>query len=151
MTNLTNTQHIRLLTSERDKWQRLAETDHLTQMPNRLALDRRVNQRDGWYILCDLNGFKSAQDAHPDGHAYGDDILREFAEFLETSTRFIEDRVAARTGGDEFLVWCPTREGARAIKQRVREWSHDGVTASAGMGETIGAADAAMYLSRKAQ
>ena len=154
--DLTSTQmvdRIALLEAEVDRWQELAETDKLTGLANRLQLDRRTADRvQGWYVVCDLDGFKAAQDAHPDGHQYGDGILREFADFLEGSTRTnrgkSNDRVAARTGGDEFVVWCPSRHGARRIKLMVRQWlsSDHRVGASAGMGSTLEAADAAMYL-----
>lgn len=156
-TKLTATallRRIELLEADRDRWQELAETDALTGLPNRRALERRTHARDGWFVLCDLNGFKAAQDAHLDGHAYGDDILREFGDFLDSSTRDgrgrAADRVSARVGGDEFVVWCATRHGARRIKERVRTWrSKDGkVGCAAGFGKTIEAADAAMYLSK---
>ena len=160
-TDLSSTQmlsRIELLEADRDRWQQLAETDQLTGMANRHALERRTEGRvEGWYVVCDLDGFKSAQDAHPDGHAYGDRILREFADFLERSTRTnrgkSNDRVAARTGGDEFVVWCPSRHGARRIKLMVREWrsTDHQVGASAGLGSSLEAADAAMYLSKGAR
>jgi diguanylate cyclase (GGDEF)-like protein len=155
--DLTATQlvdRIVLLEADRDRWQELAETDQLTGMANRFALERRTDAREGWFVVCDLDGFKRAQDAHPEGHAYGDRILREFADFLEGSTRTnrgkSNDRVAARTGGDEFVVWCPSRHGARRIKRLVRIWrSNDNrVGASAGLGKTLEAADAAMYLNK---
>ena len=147
-------QRITLLEAQKEHWQQVAETDQLTDLPNRRALERRTHARDGWFILCDLAGFKHAQDTHPDGHAYGDRILKEFADFLEGSCRTNRgrsaDRVAARLGGDEFVVWCPSRHGARRIKRLVRRWvSKDGrVAARAGMGKTIECADAAMYISR---
>tara|TARA_R110002167_G_C12707228_1_gene655101 strand:- start:12583 stop:13092 length:510 start_codon:yes stop_codon:yes gene_type:complete len=146
---------IALLEARAEHWQHVAETDSLTELPNRRQLERRTDARDGWFVMCDLAGFKNAQDTHPDGHSYGDRILQEFADFLEGSTRTgrgrSEDRVAARTGGDEFIVWCPSRHGARRIKQLVRAWvSGDGrVAARAGMGKDIASADAAMYISRE--
>lgn len=145
---------IELLEAERDRWQELAETDKLTGLPNRRALERRTHARQGWFVFCDLNGFKQAQDASPLGHDYGDAILQEFGDFLDSSTRTgrgrAADRVSARIGGDEFVVWCPTRHGARRIKQCVREWSsEDGkVGCAAGLGKTIEAADCAMYLNK---
>lgn len=155
--NLSSTQmltRIELLEAEKEYWQGLAERDALTDLPNRLGLERRTHARDGWFVLADLNGFKKAQDAHPDGHAYGDRILQEFADWLESNCRTksgrSEDRVASRLGGDEFVVWCPTRAAARRIKQSIRSWvSEDGrVTSSAGLGKTLDAADAAMYVSK---
>lgn len=145
---------IEMLEAERDRWQDLAETDKLTGMPNRRALERRTDAREGWFVFCDLNGFKQAQDASPLGHDYGDAMLVEFGDYLDSITRTgrgrAADRVSARIGGDEFVVWCPTRHGARRIKHRVREWrSRDGrVGCAAGLGKDIDAADAAMYLNK---
>ena len=142
---LTDTQHLRV---ERDYWRELAETDQLTGLFNRFAFERRTHAREGWFVVCDLNNFKRAQDMHPSGHVYGDEVLRDFAMFLDSSTRD-SDRVAARIGGDEFVIWCPTESGARAITERVRNWTRSLVTAAAGMGKTLAAADAAMYNNKR--
>ncbi len=143
---------IEVLEAERDHYKQLAETDQLTQLPNRRALERRTHARNGWFVMADLNGFKAAQDYHPDGHAYGDRLLQEFAEFLDSSCRAgCEDRVSCRIGGDEFVVWCPTERGAQRIQGKIAFWrSRDGaVGAAAGLGKDLDSADAAMFLSKK--
>jgi diguanylate cyclase (GGDEF)-like protein len=137
-----------------------ADTDELTGLMNRRGLARRTGSRDwGWYVAADLDGFKVAQDADLRGHAYGDEVLIEFADFIMMNTRQRDmrarDLLAARTGGDEFTVWTETRAGARRIKEAIREWaSKDGkVRASAGMGKDQESADGACYsdkLTRKA-
>jgi len=132
------------------------ERDPLTGVGNRRALESRQDARRGWLVLADLDGFKAAQDAHPDGHGYGDEVLREFAGFLTRTMRqnpragSAPDHWVARHGGDEFAVWCPTKRGAQAIKARVRKWRSQcgAVGASAGMGQTMSAADAALYLNK---
>lgn len=128
--------------------------DRLTGIGNRRFLEERTHGRNGWFVLVDLDGFKAAQDAHPDGHRYGDEVLREFAAFLLSTcrtTRGQEDRVAVRVGGDEFVVWCPTHHGAKRIKALVRVWhsSDYTVTASVGLGRDMESADAAMYLDKQ--
>jgi diguanylate cyclase (GGDEF)-like protein len=141
-----------------------ADTDELTGLLNRRGLTRRAGTRDwGWYVAADLDGFKLAQDGNLRGHAYGDEVLQEFADFIMMNTRQRKregmralDLLAARTGGDEFTVWCETRAGARRIKDAIREWvSTDGaVRASAGLGDSIESADGACYsdkLTRKAR
>lgn len=132
-----------------------ADTDCLTGLLNRRGLQRRTLNRDwGFYVAADLNGFKVAQDGHPEGHEYGNRILVEFSDFIMDNTRQRDmrarDILASRTGGDEFTIWTETRAGARRIKHAIREWvSKDGkVTSSAGMGETASAADAACYLNK---
>jgi hypothetical protein len=56
-----------------------------------------------------------------------------------------------RKGGDEFLVWCETRAGARRIRDAIREWTSedDAVSASAGLGQDADAADSACYLNKQ--
>lgn len=142
-----------LLEKELETEKRSAETDRLTRLGNSLALERRTHARDGWFVYCDLDGFKKAQDEHPAKHTYGDLILVEFADFLRSVTRQSSDRVAARKGGDEFVVWVPTWEAATRLKLTIRCWlSEDGkVSASVGMGKDIAAADAAMYLDKRSK
>ena len=133
-----------------------ADTDVLTGVLNNRGLIRRTRGRDwGWWVMADLNCFKLAQDAHEDGHAYGDRILVEFAIFLAEATRGQNGQrpgdIVGRKGGDEFLVWCETRLGARKIRDRIREWaSRDGkVTSAAGFGEDPETADAALYIHKQ--
>jgi GGDEF domain-containing protein len=162
MQDLTKTNYMRVLDELRaaeeraDRMMMEADTDSLTGLLNRRGLERRTQARDwGVFVVADLDGFKTAQDAHPEGHAYGDRVLREFAEFLLTNTRQDElrarDLLVARSGGDEFIVWCETRIGGEMVKDRIRQWrSEDGkVGASAGLGKDPSAADAAMYLNKR--
>lgn len=161
MNDLTKANYLRLIEAlvaaedRADQRMMEADTDELTRLLNRRGLERRTRSRDwGWYVVADLNGFKAAQDKPGRGHAYGDAVLVAFADFLHKNTRQDEDRVrdllAARTGGDEFTVWTETRAGARRIKEAIRKWASDDgdVTASAGMGQTTDAADAACYLDK---
>jgi len=138
-----------------DQHMMAADTNDLTGLLNRRGLERRTRGRDwGWYVVADLNDFKAAQDRPGCGHAYGDEILVEFADFLMENTRHHDmrarDILAARTGGDEFTIWTETRSGARRIKEAIRAWtSKDGVvTASAGIGKDADAADVACYMNK---
>ncbi len=135
----------------------LVETDRLTRLGNSMYLERRTSARGGWFVMADLDGFKRAQDLHPDGHAYGDRILQEFATFLRTICRTRPgrggDRVAIRLHGDEFIVWTPYKNVARRLKAKIRDWvSFDGdVRASAGMGQNTQSADAALFMNKRAR
>ncbi len=88
---------------------KLAYSDGLTGLPNRMQLERELNhalggarQRDQALALLfiDLDRFKPINDTH--GHAVGDLVLREVAKRLRSALRTSD--VAARLGGDEFVV-----------------------------------------------
>jgi diguanylate cyclase (GGDEF)-like protein len=70
-------------------------------------------------IMCDLDGFKAINDTY--GHHAGDELLRSFAQLLQTMTRESIDTVV-RYGGEEFLIILPeTRlDGAVELAERVR-------------------------------
>ena len=139
---------IAALEAERDAWRREAETDSLTDRPNRRAMSRQTEDKDGFYVMADLTGFKTAQDNHPHGHMYGDRVLREFADFLRRNTRLRQDVVMARFGGDEFCVFTLSYRGALRMRSLISAWrSSDGaVGARSGLGESVSEADQAMYL-----
>jgi diguanylate cyclase (GGDEF)-like protein len=97
----------------------LAATDALTGLANRRSfLDRLVAEiarsiRSGWalsVVLIDLNGFKAINDAY--GHAKGDETLIRVAETLAQSVRASD--LAARFGGDEFVLMLPETKADRA-------------------------------------
>lgn len=91
----------------------LAETDGLTGVANRAALDRRLVaelarvERHGsqfLLLLCDLDRFKDVNDTH--GHQTGDAVLVEVAQSLARNSRPYD--TVARFGGEEFAVLMPT-------------------------------------------
>jgi len=91
---------------------RLAVLDSLTGLFNRRYAQQRLqdeiarSQRHSLpltVILLDLNNFKQANDKY--GHEAGDNLLIGFGERLRKATRGSD--VAARYGGDEFLVLLP--------------------------------------------
>jgi diguanylate cyclase (GGDEF)-like protein len=93
--------------------QEAALTDALTGLPNRRYARERVQQewaaarRADHTISCmviDLDDFKHFNDNH--GHDVGDIVLRQAAETLRQALRAQD--VICRTGGDEFLVICPS-------------------------------------------
>ncbi len=53
-------------------------------------------------LFCDLDRFKEVNDRH--GHAVGDAVLVTIADRLQEITR--EGDMAARVGGDEFVILC---------------------------------------------
>ncbi|MEU5722671.1 EAL domain-containing protein [Micromonospora sp. NPDC047738] len=84
---------------------RLAYSDQLTGLPNRLTFTRRLRRalRDGGpvaVLLLDLDGFKQVNDRF--GHAAGDRLLTTIADRMRDAVG--ADGMIARLGGDEFAV-----------------------------------------------
>ena len=102
----------------------LADTDTLTEVPNRRrfyelatrALALGVPGRSA-VVMFDLDHFKRINDLH--GHAEGDEALREVARCTREILRTRD--VAGRIGGDEFALLLPetTVEEALAVASRI--------------------------------
>jgi diguanylate cyclase (GGDEF)-like protein len=69
-------------------------------------------------ILADLDFFKALNDAH--GHVAGDHALERFGRLLLNTMRRID--IAARIGGEEFVVITPDTDGngAYVMAERIR-------------------------------
>jgi diguanylate cyclase (GGDEF)-like protein len=89
-----------------------AQTDWLTDLPNRRAFETTLGQfiehADTFggsftLMMVDLNHFKSINDTY--GHRVGDDALRIIAHRLRDGVRKTD--FLARIGGDEFVVLFP--------------------------------------------
>ena len=87
---------------------RQATHDFLTGLPNRAAfLQALAAARENFAIIAiDLDGFKPVNDRH--GHHAGDDLLRQVAERLAAC---VGGGIAARFGGDEFMILKPVGAG----------------------------------------
>ncbi|HEY3311700.1 MAG TPA: sensor domain-containing diguanylate cyclase [Anaerolineales bacterium] len=101
-----------------------ALSDVLTGLPNRRALDASLEDHiklaeryDHQFavIMMDLDGFKYINDTY--GHAVGDHILRQFAQFISTTRRSSD--FLARYGGDELMMILPETDLATARRASV--------------------------------
>lgn len=108
-------------------WRRLANSDALTGLGNRLRFEQTLQQehdagrRSGRplsLVLIDVDHFKRHNDQH--GHQAGDTVLRRIADALRAHARRPRD-MAARFGGDEFALILPdtTPEGAQQVVQEL--------------------------------
>lgn len=105
-----------------EELEHLAAHDALTGLPNRYRLQQTLDHAllqarrndDGLALLyIDLDGFKTANDLG--GHAAGDRLLQEVAQRLVQALRHGD--VAARVGGDEFVVLLPGCRDAGAARR----------------------------------
>ncbi len=92
-----------------DRVQHLANYDALTNLPNRILLNDRVesaiatakrNKSKLGILFIDLDRFKNVNDTM--GHHVGDILLQAVAARLQTCVR--ESDTVARLGGDEFVI-----------------------------------------------
>ncbi|MBY8825607.1 putative bifunctional diguanylate cyclase/phosphodiesterase [Sphingomonas colocasiae] len=109
----------------------LASLDPLTNLPNRRALEERLDRLDAGgagqsplgLMMIDLDMFKSVNDVH--GHGVGDQLLQETARRLGRLVG--ASGTAYRLGGDEFAVtielsgsdYDPVRRAANRIIQEI--------------------------------
>lgn len=91
------------------KLEALATQDALTGLPNRRLFERRMGDTlergrrtafDSALLFVDIDHFKSINDSQ--GHAAGDDLLRQVAERMRAQVR--DTDLVARYAGDEFVV-----------------------------------------------
>ena len=99
---------VKRLNNSKLNLQHQAETDYLTGLNNRHALETRLNQMVGEsckpsLLLMDLDGFKLINDSL--GHAAGDYLLQQVALRLCDSMR--HNDAIFRIGGDEFVAIFP--------------------------------------------
>lgn len=155
----------------------MAMTDDLTGVPNRrqflatLQGEDQRSRRTGRHfslMLIDIDHFKRFNDTH--GHAFGDRILRQFAEMATAIVRSSD--TVFRLGGDEFAILLPettarqaekvaavlvatVREGSGKVEDDERftisvgvaEWSPDIYVAAV---DLTAKADAALYRAKAA-
>lgn len=120
----------------------MAYHDPLTNLPNRrmmvkhfkdMAKESSKTSEQIAVLYIDGDNFKQINDLH--GHETGDEFIHQFARALERSIRRRD--VAARIGGDEFLILLPgispsnSRQQIDGIIQRIQEtlkkgWVIDG-------------------------
>lgn len=106
--------------AQRDHMRKLAMTDQLTGLFNRHYLaeiaSRRIAEASRHHIplslmMLDIDHFKRINDTH--GHDVGDAVLADTAAVIRDTCR--EGDVAARTGGEEFVVLLINTVGERAL------------------------------------
>lgn len=99
-----------------------AETDPLTKLLNRRGMDRSLysiipycvrNKLSVAVVMIDIDYFKHYNDAF--GHDMGDQCIQQVALKIKEATRRKTD-IAARSGGEEFLVFLSGLDEEQALK-----------------------------------
>jgi diguanylate cyclase (GGDEF)-like protein len=113
--------------------QEIAKRDNLTGLYNdrylHIALSKAIakcrrENLDLALLFMDLDYFKRVNDSH--GHLAGSQVLREVGILLKKTTPY-DNAIAARYGGDEFVVALPDLDLLEAIKV-AEKLRHDIVT-----------------------
>ncbi|MFT5525202.1 MAG: diguanylate cyclase (GGDEF)-like protein [Pirellulaceae bacterium] len=105
------------------RWMRLAQSDPLTQLPNRRVWESTIKNlapdETAWILLLDIDNLKEINDRL--GHTVGSEVLRQTANALQVATR--HDDLVARLGGDEFgiLLRHLDEEFADDTVERIRQ------------------------------
>lgn len=112
--------------SKLEEYKKLADTDPLTQIPNRRAFDKEIthiydSKKDVMFkalILADIDRFKNINDRY--GHPVGDRIIQMVAEIFRTS--ILKNMFVARTGGEEFALIAEglSEDATFEIAERIR-------------------------------
>lgn len=129
----------------------LAAQDMLTGLLNHVSVKQRIEQQleksvgeTYALVLFDLDHFKLANDQH--GHLFGDCVLKYVAQKVSSCLR--EDDLAARVGGDEFLLFVRGDDGleehVQLIFNALRD-SYEDFQISISMGIALWPRDAANY------
>ncbi|MBA3233013.1 MAG: GGDEF domain-containing protein [Propionibacteriales bacterium] len=143
-----------------------AQTDHLTGLTNRRGWDLALRQAElavssygdhVTVVVMDIDRLKHVNDT--EGHAVGDDMLRDAARVLRELVR--RDDVVARVGGDEFailFIGLGDDEATARLGQLRAELDNAEVAASLGMATAtqaielmslVSAADQRMYVDKR--
>ena len=98
------------INENRKLFKKLAVTDTLTGIYNRLGFNRQVEQymrqnpqKHCVVAMLDIDDFKLVNDVY--GHAAGDGVLKKLAESMKQY--FSKDVILGRNGGDEFCIFMP--------------------------------------------
>jgi diguanylate cyclase (GGDEF)-like protein len=143
---------------ESERYRELAVRDPLTGLHNRRYVDEQLSLalmrlRDGGpqlaIAMIDLDHFKQVNDRF--SHEVGDDVLRAVGKILSQAVSTAPGAVAARMGGEEFLLVLPdltpdvAGEQFEALRRSIADYDWRliaaGLTVTASIGVVVAPAD----------
>ncbi len=119
---ITNKKLLDQVEAQQTRLKEMAMTDPLTTLYNRHCLNEiapgyisEAGRHDLplSLVVIDLDNFKDVNDTY--GHHAGDQVLVQIADLLKKSCR--QEDIAARFGGEEFLLLLPYCNGRDAVKK----------------------------------
>ena len=132
------------------KLEKLAQLDTLTGLLNHTTAKKQIREilkrrpgQDFALVIVDIDYFKQVNDGY--GHLFGDEILSFVAAKINGYLR--EGEIAARVGGDEFLVFFPfDGDGSRIEKLfKLLSCSKDNCKISVSMGIAVSRGQKELY------
>jgi diguanylate cyclase (GGDEF)-like protein len=141
---------VQQLLEDENRAQHTALHDHLTGLPNRLALTQamealQIGQEPYALAFADLDGFKEVNDSY--GHEYGDKLISIVAHNIRQLAQSAQ--LCCRLGGDEFVVLFAGQQSTqqalvysdKVIQAMKQTFDMDGRLASVGASVGIAACD----------
>ncbi|MEC5185815.1 two-component system cell cycle response regulator [Cryobacterium sp. MP_3.1] len=133
---------------ETERYREMAERDPLTELHNRRFVDEHLSNllsllREGGapiaIAMIDVDHFKRINDTL--SHEVGDDVLRTLGRILTKAVASVPGAIAARLGGEEFLLILPAHDaatvGALCEKVRLDVAGHDWSPIDTGLRVTV--------------
>ncbi|MDY6057590.1 MAG: GGDEF domain-containing protein [Campylobacter lanienae] len=114
--NIINQIDIKDLHRYKHELKTASQTDHLTGLINKRALNSILSKKSSKTItiaMCDIDNFKSINDKF--GHNVGDEVLKTLAKIFKDNTD--KSDIVCRWGGEEFVIIATNTSRANFITQ----------------------------------
>ncbi|MBQ7135544.1 GGDEF domain-containing protein [Campylobacter sp.] len=114
--SIVNQINIKDLHKHKHELKAASQTDHLTGLINKRALNTILAKKSNKKItmaMCDIDNFKSINDKF--GHNIGDEVLKTLAKIFTENTN--KSDIVCRWGGEEFVIVATNTSRTNFINQ----------------------------------